>query len=128
MILDFLRSNPDLLITALGLIGGWLGITKSRQSSADLARTIAGALKGEAARQLEQSGTREAMVRALTRAAFDALHRVGIKAGKTRDRLVALAVEEAVGELEERIIARRLKEAAAGADRVVAAFKPGSGR
>lgn len=101
-LLRFLVDNPDLVALVGGAVASWFGIGRSRRTGADARATIAAALRGEAARMTAAPAARDASARALTRAAHDALHRVGIKPSSSITRIVGLAVEVVLAELDER--------------------------
>ncbi len=115
--MEFLsKLDPNLvavLFTAITTVGGWLYRKAKGEKQADITDALWDALEGKVIALAESEEVAGVVRDKLTKAAYEALARMGLKKNAVVDTIVAKLVERGVTEVRKRVLARKNAEAAA---------------
>lgn len=126
---SLITENPDVVIAALSVVGGWLGVSKKKKDGlSKLKEQVLTRLRSELHELIDTHASPKAARVALGRAAHALLHELGIKRSVAVDAIVDAVIEQALKEYSERLgpvlMKSRLDELLAKLSQLPAAFEP----
>lgn len=108
--MDLSKLDPNLVLTLITLAGSlvtWLYKKAKGEKQADITDALWAALEGKAIALAESEETATVLREKLTKAAHEALARMGMKRNAIVDAVVAKLVERGVSEVRKRILAKK---------------------
>lgn len=114
--------DPNLVVGIVSAVGTWLYAKATGKKDVNVTDALGGLLKQEAARIVANPENYARARECLEKAAWSGLERLGVKRSKGIEKLVAAAVEKALGEVMERVIDIQLRGLAESTARIAAKF------
>jgi hypothetical protein len=98
VLLDFITANPDVVVAAATVIGGWLGLTKKKANTNALKEKVLAKLRRELLTLIEKYATVDEARKHLNWAADALLDELKVKRSAAIDLVLEPLIEQALKE------------------------------